>query len=106
MGDDDTQRWPHEPEVATEWPSMGTERWPDEPPEVTEETPLPQGIDPETGRRFIAAAVYANISLGGLAIGTLLIGTRGAWGWGTLAMLVGTLSVVQLVRIIRTQTQE
>ena len=105
MHDDDEQRWPHEPDIATEWPAMGSERWPDEPPAVVDDAAVPGGIDPETGRRFIAAAVYANIALAGLAIGALLIGTRGSWGWGMLALVVGTVGVVQLLRIIRVQTQ-
>jgi|GEM_PF-2180848 hypothetical protein len=106
MRDDDQQRWPHEPEIATEWPGMGTERWPDEPPAVADDAAVPVGIDPETGRRFIAAAVYANVALAGLAIGGLLVGTRGAWGWGSLAVTVGVGAALQLARIVRTQTQE
>jgi hypothetical protein len=103
---DHEQRWPDEPDIATEWSAMGTERWPDEPPAVAGDATVPVGIDPETGRRFIAAAVYANIALASLAIGGLLAGARGEWGWGATAVAVGLLALLQLSRIVRTQTQE
>ena len=106
MKGDDEQRWPNEPEIATEWPAMGTERWPDEPPAVTGAETVPVGIDPDTGRRFIAAAVYANIALASLAIGGLLAGVRGELGWGATAVAVGLLALLQLIRIVRSQTQE
>ena len=106
MKGDDEQRWPHEPEIATEWPAMGTERWPDEPPVMAADATVPVGIDPETGRRFVAAAVYANIALASLAIGGLLAGVRGEVGWGATAVGVGLLALLQLIRIVRSQTQE
>lgn len=98
---DAEQRLSTEPDISKDEPDFGltpsidgTEAEPDLRPENIE-------VGSETSQHFWAAVFLANVALGGVAIGLMLIGFRGDWQVGGVLVLVGLLAGVRVRSVYR-----
>lgn len=99
------------------------DEWPDEPDEPTPESrwgdpeddlvsiPSVDGpdaadadieIDGDVAKFFWVAVVYANLAVGGVAVGLLLVGFRQRWRVGGAAVAVGLLALYRTYDVYRT----
>jgi hypothetical protein len=58
-------------------------------------------VDPDLAATWWGSVVLANVALGGVAVGAMLVYFRGDLRTGGLAVLVGLLAAVGLVRTVR-----
>lgn len=98
---DAEQRLSTEPDISKDEPDFGltpsidgTEAEPDLSPENIE-------VGSETSQHFWAAVFLANVALGGVSIGLMLIGFRGDWQVGGVLVLVGLLAGVRVRSVYR-----
>jgi hypothetical protein len=52
--------------------------------------------DPELAKAFWVSVFFANVALGGISIGLMLIAFRGRWAVGGGAVLVGLFSLIRM----------
>lgn len=62
-------------------------------------------VDAEVARRFWAAVVYANVALGGISIGLLLVWFRGQVTVGGVAVAVGLFALYRTYDLSRTHQE-
>jgi hypothetical protein len=70
-------------------------------PEAPTPETAPEDVDRDLTQTWWASVVLANVALGAPALGLMLIYFRGQWEVGGVAVLVGLLAAVALVRAIR-----
>ena len=63
-------------------------------------------IDPDLAARWWGSVVLANVALGGVAVGAMVVFFRGQWELGGLFVLVGLVAAAGLVRIVRRVERE
>lgn len=63
-------------------------------------------IDPDLAARWWGSVVLANVALGGVAVGAMVVFFRGQWELGGLFVLVGVVAAAGLVRIVRRVERE
>jgi hypothetical protein len=98
---DPESRWGNPEEDLVSIPSVGADE------EPTDEA-AGAGIeaDGEVARFFWVSVVYANVALGGICVGLLLVGFRGQWTLGGGAVAVGLLALYRTYDLYRTYRAE
>ena len=112
--------------------SSASDKWPDEPDEPDPESrwgdpeedlvsiPSVEGpaaaepadpddeidVDSEVAKFFWVSVVYANVALGGVTIGLLLVWFRGQWTVGGVAVAVGCFALYRTYDLYRTYQAE
>lgn len=70
-------------------------------PEVPTPETAPEDVDRDLAQTWWTSVLLANVALGAPAVGLMLVYFRGQWQVGGIAVLVGLLAAVALVRSIR-----
>lgn len=95
FSDDAAEDWPDEPDPPSESLGPGVPTVPD-----YSNRDVPQ----ELRREFWTAVVLANIALGGISIGLMLIGFQRRWLFGGGLIAVGLVALVRCLHVYRTRT--
>jgi hypothetical protein len=110
-------RWPDEPDEFDPIEQFGFDepdefspekRWGDPERDLPNVPEAPQGdeIDPELQRAFWASVVLANVALGGLSLGLMLIYFRGQWTVGLGAVGLGAFALARTYLYYRQISRE
>ena len=96
FSDDSAEAWPNEPDPPNEklGPEVTVPRAPDY---------ANRDVPPEVQRSFWSAVVLANVALGGVSLGLMLIYFQGRWLFGGALLAVGLVAGTRTWRIYRTQ---
>jgi len=110
-------RWPDEPDEFDPVEQFGFDepdefspekRWGDPEHDLPNVPEAPRGgeIDEEVQRTFWASVVFANVALGGISLGLMLIYFRGQWTVGLGALGVGVFALARTYLYYRQFTRE